>query len=213
MGGMLSRRSGRRPRDSATCDCYDSDCKLEWMDDPVGRCRGIAADWLLDLEQQYAPDVVHLNSYGARRAGALESAGGADGALLRALVVAGGEGEEAAPVVGRVIATTVARAVLQCSGCGDGALAIHAGRASERDYGPAARARMSFPTGAIAASSTHREGALRLYRRQVWDEAKNMAARLRDAADPERHGPSMWPARARSRRQPTRCARGTVTAC
>jgi glycogen synthase len=44
-------------------DLLESDFKLEWMDDPW---RDVAASgqWLLDLEEQYAPDVVHLNSFG-----------------------------------------------------------------------------------------------------------------------------------------------------
>jgi glycogen(starch) synthase len=40
-----------------------SDFKLEWMDDPW-RDVAESGHWLLDLEEQYAPDVVHLNSYG-----------------------------------------------------------------------------------------------------------------------------------------------------
>jgi glycogen synthase len=44
-------------------DLLASDFKLEWMDDPW---RDVAESgrWLLDLEEQYAPDLVHLNSYG-----------------------------------------------------------------------------------------------------------------------------------------------------
>jgi len=42
---------------------FTSDFKLDWMDDPW---RDVAASgrWLLELEQQHAPNVVHLNSYG-----------------------------------------------------------------------------------------------------------------------------------------------------
>lgn len=40
-----------------------SDFKLEWMDDPW-RDVEQSGKWLLDLEEEYAPDVVHLNSLG-----------------------------------------------------------------------------------------------------------------------------------------------------
>ena len=40
-----------------------SDFKLEWMDDPW-RDVAESGNWLLDLEEQYAPDLVHLNSFG-----------------------------------------------------------------------------------------------------------------------------------------------------
>lgn len=40
-----------------------SNFKLEWMDNPW-RDMAQSGRWLLDLEKQYAPDVVHLNSYG-----------------------------------------------------------------------------------------------------------------------------------------------------
>ncbi len=44
-------------------DVLASGFKLEWMDDPW-RDVAVSGNWLLDLEEQYAPDVVHLNSYG-----------------------------------------------------------------------------------------------------------------------------------------------------
>jgi glycogen(starch) synthase len=40
----------------------DSAFKLEWMDNPWGDVRA-AGEWLLALEQQFRPDVVHLNGY------------------------------------------------------------------------------------------------------------------------------------------------------
>ena len=65
------------------------------MDDPW-RDVAESGHWLLDLEEQYAPDVVHLNRYGH---GALpwQRAGRGDGAFLRALLVAGGAKACAAP--------------------------------------------------------------------------------------------------------------------
>jgi glycosyltransferase involved in cell wall biosynthesis len=44
-------------------DLLASDFKLEWMLDPW-RDVEESGRWLLDLEEQYAPDVVHLNSFG-----------------------------------------------------------------------------------------------------------------------------------------------------
>jgi glycosyltransferase involved in cell wall biosynthesis len=44
-------------------DVLASDFKLEWMDDPW-RDVAESGHWLLDLDEQYAPDIVHLNSYG-----------------------------------------------------------------------------------------------------------------------------------------------------
>lgn len=40
-----------------------SDFKLEWMDDPWNDVES-SGSWLLSLERQFQPDVVHLNSYG-----------------------------------------------------------------------------------------------------------------------------------------------------
>jgi glycogen synthase len=41
---------------------FESDYKLEWMDDPWVEVTA-AGEWLLDLQDQIAPDVVHLNGY------------------------------------------------------------------------------------------------------------------------------------------------------
>src|SRR3954466_5858613 len=41
---------------------FESTFKLEWMDNPwqdVAR----AGDWLLDLESEFHPDIIHLNGY------------------------------------------------------------------------------------------------------------------------------------------------------
>jgi len=61
---------GPRPtaeqRNEATClgnvTLVESDYRLEWMDDPW-RDVADAGLWLLDLEQQFAPDIIHLNGY------------------------------------------------------------------------------------------------------------------------------------------------------
>ena len=77
--------SAPRPAASRICELLASDLQAR-MDGRPWRDVAERGDWLLDLEEQYAPDVVHLNSFGH---GALpwQRAGGADGAFLRALLV------------------------------------------------------------------------------------------------------------------------------
>jgi glycosyltransferase involved in cell wall biosynthesis len=41
---------------------FESDYKLEWMDDPWDDVDN-AGEWLLQLEDQFEPDIVHLNSF------------------------------------------------------------------------------------------------------------------------------------------------------
>ncbi len=42
---------------------FESTFKLEWMPDPWADVEA-AGSWLLGLEQSFAPDIIHLNSYG-----------------------------------------------------------------------------------------------------------------------------------------------------
>jgi glycosyltransferase involved in cell wall biosynthesis len=41
---------------------FESAYKLEWMQDPWDDVRQ-AGDWLLDIERQFSPDLIHLNGY------------------------------------------------------------------------------------------------------------------------------------------------------
>lgn len=62
MGAPLSRSQRKDAVAHANLEVRDSRFKLEWMDDPwadVAR----AGEWLLELERDCAPDVVHLNGY------------------------------------------------------------------------------------------------------------------------------------------------------
>jgi glycosyltransferase involved in cell wall biosynthesis len=43
-------------------ELFESEWKLEWMDDPWDDVRR-AGEWLLEIEAETAPDVVHLNGY------------------------------------------------------------------------------------------------------------------------------------------------------
>ncbi len=63
LGGPPSQSQRAEAARIPTLDLLASDFKLEWMDDPW-RDVEESGRWLLDLEEQYAPDVVHLNSYG-----------------------------------------------------------------------------------------------------------------------------------------------------
>ena len=62
MGPRLSPAQRRQVDASPVVALYESEFALEWMDDPwddVDR----AGDWLLGVEQQARPDVVHLNGF------------------------------------------------------------------------------------------------------------------------------------------------------
>jgi len=43
-------------------ELHESDFKLEWMDDPWSDVTA-AGDWLLSLEREFQPDIIHLNGY------------------------------------------------------------------------------------------------------------------------------------------------------
>jgi glycosyltransferase involved in cell wall biosynthesis len=62
MGRPLSDEQRRQVSGSAVASLHESSFALEWMDDPwsdVDR----AGEWLLDLEGQLRPDLLHLNGY------------------------------------------------------------------------------------------------------------------------------------------------------
>jgi glycogen(starch) synthase len=62
MGAKLTREQWEQTREVPALSVFESSFRLEWMDnawDDVAR----AGEWLLALEQQIRPDVVHLNGY------------------------------------------------------------------------------------------------------------------------------------------------------
>ena len=63
LGGPPSDAQRADARRIPNLDLLASDFKLEWMDDPWRDVED-SGRWLLDLEEQYAPDIVHLNSFG-----------------------------------------------------------------------------------------------------------------------------------------------------
>lgn len=62
MGAPLSRAQRQAVRGLPHVQVYESRYRLEWMDDPwedVDKAKG----WLLELEREVTPDIVHLNQY------------------------------------------------------------------------------------------------------------------------------------------------------
>ncbi len=62
MGAPLTTRQREQLAGLQSLTVHESDCKLEWMQqawDDVDR----AGEWLLTLERQYAPELVHLNQF------------------------------------------------------------------------------------------------------------------------------------------------------
>jgi glycosyltransferase involved in cell wall biosynthesis len=62
MGDRPSEAQAKQARAIPGLTLFESDFKLEWMDDPWGDVARAGA-WLLDLERRLRPDVVHLNGY------------------------------------------------------------------------------------------------------------------------------------------------------
>jgi glycogen synthase len=62
MGGRLSRDQRQALGSLPNVELFESDWKLEWMEEPWDDVRR-AGDWLLQLESWVRPDCVHLNGY------------------------------------------------------------------------------------------------------------------------------------------------------
>ena len=62
MGPRMSDDQRRAVEASAVVEVHESTFALEWMDEPWTDLAG-AGDWLLELAEATAPDVVHLNGY------------------------------------------------------------------------------------------------------------------------------------------------------
>jgi glycogen synthase len=61
MGAPLTAQQQAEVRALPRLQALESAFKLEWMDDPWDDVDG-AGEWLLDLERDVAPDIVHLNT-------------------------------------------------------------------------------------------------------------------------------------------------------
>ncbi len=155
----------------STVQVYQSEYKLEWMDEPWNDLKR-AADWLLAKEDEIQPDIVHLNQY-------------AHGCLpWRAPHVVVGHScvlswwravrREEVPSSWNRYRTTVR------NGLAGADLVVAPGRAMmdelQRYYGPLARTAV-IPNA--RPESEHRTGAKEPFifsAGRVWDEAKNIAA-------------------------------------
>lgn len=62
MGAPLSPEQWTEARKIANLEIFESEFKLEWMQD-AWRDVEAAGDWLLNLEKDLQPDIVHLNGY------------------------------------------------------------------------------------------------------------------------------------------------------
>src|SRR5581483_7208327 len=62
MGAPLSPGQRRQIHQLPNVDLHESHFKLEWMDEPWDDVRR-AGEWLLEIERQFQPDVVHLNQF------------------------------------------------------------------------------------------------------------------------------------------------------
>lgn len=62
MGAPLRRDQRMEAAALRNVKIFESDYKLEWMDDPWDDVDS-AGEWLLELEDQFQPDIVHLNNF------------------------------------------------------------------------------------------------------------------------------------------------------
>ncbi len=180
MGAPLSAGQSRQVSQLSNLELHESSYKLEWMQDPWTDVER-AGDWLLAVEDEFVPDVVHLNGY-------------AHGGLpWRAPHVVTGHScvlswwkavkEEAAP------AEWSAYRIAVTSGLRSADFVLAPTRAMlaqlQRFYGPLKA------TGVIANGrsskdySLARKEPLILAAGRAWDEAKNIAAlaKIRPAVD------------------------------
>lgn len=62
MGRALSESQWEEAEEIANLRIYESEFRLEWMDNPWEDVEA-AGQWLLSLENQINPDIIHLNNY------------------------------------------------------------------------------------------------------------------------------------------------------
>jgi glycogen(starch) synthase len=62
MGGPIKKFQREQLEGIAPLSVHESEYRLEWMDDPWDDVRA-AGEWLLRLEAELAPDIVHLNQF------------------------------------------------------------------------------------------------------------------------------------------------------
>jgi glycosyltransferase involved in cell wall biosynthesis len=169
MGRPLSNQQRAEAR-AAGAEVVESDYRLEWMDDPWPDVE-LAGQWLLELERQHRPDVVHVNGFAHAalrwRAPVVLVAHSSVCSWWRAVL-----GESAPPRYDRYRAA-VARGLAT-------AHAVVAPTAAMlwaliEEYGPIARAHV-IPNGVpLSLPPRHSKEPLVLSAGRVWDAAKNIA--------------------------------------
>jgi len=178
MGAPLSDSQRREAEHLGNVEVLESDYKLEWMKDPWEDVKR-AGHWLLEVEDRFRPDVVHLNGY-------------AHGALpFRAPIVAvahscvlswweavkGGAAPATWDRYGREVAAGLhgADLIVAPSAAMGGALQKH--------YGPLPAVKVIHNArDASMYRPADKEGFI-LSAGRLWDEAKNVGALARVAKD------------------------------
>jgi glycogen(starch) synthase len=177
MGRCLSSRQ-RAEVEAAGAELFESEYRLEWMDDPW-RDVERAGRWLLDIERAFGADVVHVNGYAHAslpwRAPALLVAHSCVCSWWRAVLA------EAAPERYAHYRAEVARglAAAACTVAPTAAML----RCLADEYGPPRRS-LVIHNGIAApapAAPSHDKQRFVLAAGRVWDRAKNIE-RLDEAA-------------------------------
>ncbi len=88
MGSPLKPGQIEEARQLRNLEVFEKPLKLEWMEEPWEDVESAGA-WLLELERQFAPDIVQSERLFTRGL-ALRRTEGGGGAFVRAFVVAGG---------------------------------------------------------------------------------------------------------------------------
>jgi glycogen synthase len=146
------------------------DLKLEWMDDPWDDL-AVAEDWLLELEAQERPDVVHLNAFahGAAPFRAPKLVAGHSCVLSWWQAVKGGPAPADWDAYGELVRTGIRAA--------DAVIAPTASMLRElaRLYGPLPGGSRVVHNGSAAPAAAGPKQRFVLAAGRFWDEAKNLA--------------------------------------
>ncbi len=176
MGARLTAAQRRAVHRLPNAVLAESGLALEWMTEPW-RDVDAAADWLLGLEQQHAPDVVHVNGFAHAAAGfaapVLCVAHSCVVTWIRA--VRGGQpGPEWAEYRARVArGLRAAHAVAAPTRAILGAILEAYGVTREGRVIPNGRSVAAFPPGDLAKGQEKEPFVLAVGR--LWDEAKGLA--------------------------------------
>lgn len=171
MGAPLSDAQWREARRLPKLRVFESSYKLEWMEQPWADVQR-AGEWLLNLEAQWQPDVVHLNGY-------------AHGALpWQAPVIVVGHScvlswwqavkRESAPNSWEQYRQTVTKGLAAA----DLVIAPTAAmlQTLKEHYGPLPNCRVIFNGRAVTPSPTEDKETFIFAAGRFWDEAKNLFA-------------------------------------